>query len=243
MNRSATIVSTVALMLVAGAGSAQGATFFDGIFAPADWTQVTINNATGVGSTGVGFQQLAGGNPNEFRRVRHNLLVQNPGNGAIYTFHMNVNAFYTPSSQGAISYIDYSEDSINFIPDTIVPGNGQGSGLAILQNGKYYRQQNPILVMPYSSFSTWQPNVASGLLATDFAEVDAFGVLNVSSNPDFTITGTTMQLGFWRGNSGNGSYNTDCGIDNWHVNIVPGPGAAALAGLGGLLGARRRRGK
>ncbi len=151
--------------------------------------------------------------------------------------HLNNTAFYTPSVQGAVTSIDYSEDSINFTPDTIVPGNGQGSGLLILQNSKYYRQQTPMLIMPYSGFSSWTFNPALGLTATSFAEVSLTGVVNTGSNPDFSATGTTMQLGFARSNSGNGSYNTDCGIDNWHVTIVPALAlsAAAIMALSGLL--------
>ncbi len=218
--------------IVALAGAAQAATIFsDGIFNNSDWTLTTFNNATGVGSTASAFQVLTGGNPNEFREIQHQLLVSNPGNGAIFTFHMNNNDFYTPSSQGAISYIDYSEDDINFVNQA---GNGQGSGLAIYQNGKFYRQQTPTLVMPYASYSTWTNNSASGLLATSFAEVTPAGVLNLASYPDFSATGTIMQFGFQRGNSGNGSYNTDTGIDNWSVKIVPEPSTLALLCVGAI---------
>lgn len=243
MNRIATTVlaSATATLVLAGAATARPASYFDGVFNNADWTMTTINNATGVGSFGQGLQIPVGGNPLEYRRVRHNLLVQNPGNGAIFTFHMNNTAFYDPTTQGAISYIDYSEDSINFTPATVVPGNGQGTGLAIFQNGNFYRQQSPILVMPYVTFNTWQPNAAPGLLATDFARVDLAGNIFPGSNPDFSATGSIMQLGFARGNSGNSGYNTDCGIDNWHVNIVPTPGAMGLAMAGGVLAVKRRR--
>ncbi len=233
----------LALALAAVAGPVQAsATFFDGVFNNSDWSLTVLTNATGTGSTAQGFQVLTGGNPNEYRRVRHQLVVTYPpGNGAVHSLHLNNNAFYTPSTQGAISYIDYSEDSINFVPDTIVPGNGQGSGLLILQNGKYYRQQNPLLVMPYSGYSSWTANPAPGLLAADFAEVTLAGVVNLGSNPDFSATGSIMQLGFYRGNSGNGGYNTDCGIDNWSVNVVPEPATMSLLGLGGLALLKRKR--
>ncbi len=240
MHRSSLAVAVLALGSVAGA--AHAVTFFDGTFNNSDWSMVVLNNATGVGSTAAGFQVPAGGNPNEYRRIRHQLLVSNPGNGAVFSMHLNNTAFYTPSVQGAITSIDYSEDSINFTPDTIVPGNGQGSGLLIFQNSKYYRQQTPMLIMPYSGFSSWTFNPALGLTAADFAEVTLAGVVNPGSNPDFSAAGSTMQLGFARGNSGNSGYNTDCGIDNWHVTIVPAPGAMAMMGLGGLVCVRRRRG-
>lgn len=233
-------LAVIGASLAAASPSFAVTTFFDGVFNDPDWTLTVITNANGVGSFSQGNQFLTGGNPNEYRRVRNN-LVASGSNAAIFGFHMNVNAFYDPSNQGAISSILYSEDSINFISNTIIPGNGQGTGLAILQGGKYFRLQTPALVMPYTNFSTWGPNNAPSILATDMWEVTPSGTLLSNSNPDFSASGGVMQLGFWRGNSGNGSYNTDCGIDNWHVQIVPAPGAAALVGLGGLLISRRRR--
>lgn len=224
--------------LCLAASTAQAVTFFDGIFNNSDWSLTTISNAAGAGSTASGLQFLTGGNPNEYRRIRHQLVVGSQPNGGVFSFHMKNTAFYTPSSQGAISYIDYSEDSINFVNQV---GNGQGSGLAIYQNGRFYRQQNPILVMPYAGYSSWTANPSLGLLAADFAEVTLAGLVLTGNNPDFSAAGTIMQLGFVRSNSGNGSYNTDCGIDNWHVNVVPAPASAAMLGLGGLMAARRRR--
>jgi hypothetical protein len=237
MNRIALTVSLASLAAAASSAHAV-VSFFDGVFNNSDWTLNTITNASGTGSTVQALQFLTGGNPNEYRRIRNNLLVGSTGNGAVIGFHMNVTAFYTPSSQGAITSINYSEDSINFVNQG---GNGQGSGLAILQNGIYYRQQSPILVMPFATFSSWAPNAAPGLTATSFAEVTPAGIVNIGNNPDFSATGSIMQLGFWRGNSANQNFNTDCGIDNWHVDIIPAPGATALLGLGGLVALRRRR--
>ncbi len=239
MSTARTIVAA-ALATLAFVSSANAVTsFFDGIFNNSDWTLTTITNASGAGSTAQGLQFLAGGNPNEYRRIRHQLIVGPAGNGAVHSIHLNNTAFYTPSSQGAITSINYSEDSINFLPTQ--GGNGQGTGLAILQNGKYYEMRNPTLVMPASGFTNWAPNAAPGTIASDYWEVTLAGVLNSSSNPDFSITGTVMQLGFWRGNSANQNINTDCGIDNWHVDIIPTPGSLALLGLGGLAAVRRRR--
>lgn len=239
-----TLATVAGLALVASASSAQAITFFDGVFNNADWSLTVITNAAGAGSTVQGLQIPVGGNPLEYRRIRNNLVVASGlPNGGVIGFHMNVNAFYNPGTSGAIANIAYSEDSINFVSNTVVPGNGQGTGLAILQGGRYYRLQNPALVMPFTSFSNWGPNAAPTITAADMAEVDVNGNVNIFSNPDFSAAGGIMQLGFWRGNSGNSSYNTDCGIDNWHVDItpVPAPAAAALLGMGGLLAGRRRR--
>jgi hypothetical protein len=224
------------LSLSAVAGSAQAVVFFDGVFNNADWSLNVITNATGVGSTSAGFQVLAGGNPNEYRRVRHQLVVSPPGNGAITGLHLNATAFYNPAG-GAITSINYSEDSIAFAG----PGNVQGGGLYIRQGGRDYIQRNPILVMPLPAFASWTPNSAPGLVASDLYEISGTGVINPFSNPDFSIAGGVMQFGFWRGNSANGNVNTEAGIDNWRVEIIPAPSAAGLLALGGLVATRRRR--
>jgi len=242
MNRISFNVLTARTLVAAVVASASPAmaitSFFDGVFNNSDWSVTTITNANGTGSFVMSGQSPAGGNPNEFRRVAHALNVSGPG-GLVVGVHMNANAFYNPAVSGAISSIAYSEDSINFSSQG---GNGQGSGLAIIQSGRYYLLRNPILVMPYSGFSTWTPNVAGSISAADLHEISNTGAINSASNPDFSASGGVMQLGFWRGNSGNFSYDTSCGIDNWNVRIIPAPGALALAGLGGLLASRRRRG-
>jgi hypothetical protein len=234
------MIATAALSLLSVAGSANAVIFFDGVFAPSNWSVNTMTNLSGTGSTVTPTQNLFGGNPNEWREVQHSLSV-GTGTGELVGVHLEASSFYTPSSQGAISFINYSEDAINLIDDRIVPGNGQGTGLAITQGGRNYILRPPS-VMPYSGgFSSWGSINRPGIVATDMWEYSTAGGLVPTSNPDFSIAGSVMQFGFWRGNSGNSSYSTDCGIDNWRVEIVPTPGAATLMGLGALVAVRRRR--
>jgi hypothetical protein len=228
-------VALAGLGCVASVATASPVVFFDGIFNDPDWTLTHFANASAVGSSQQGLQIPAGGNPNEYRRVRNNLLVSS-GVGASSGVHLKPTATYNPSVSGAITLINYSEDSNKFDQNA---GNGQGSGLAIFQGGRYYIQRTPILVMPTNN--TWVANSAPGLVATDLWEIDSSHNLISTSNPDFSASGGVMTLGFWRGNSNFGTINTDCGIDNWRVEIVPAPGAAGLLGLAGIVGARRRR--
>lgn len=240
MNRTTLGLAVSALLSVAGSAVA-APVFFDGIFNNSDWTLNTITNAGGAGSFVNAFQMPVGGNPNQYRIIRNNLQI-NGVNSAVVGVHMNVLYSYNPSSSGAITAINYSEDSINFLNQG---GNGQGSGLAIIQGGVTYIQRNPILIMPFSGFSTWTANPAPGLVASDLWEITNTGTLISGNNPDFSASGGPMQFGFWRGNSSgtltSGQFNTEAGIDNWRVEIIPAPGAAGVLALAGLGAARRRR--
>ena len=66
-----------------------------------------------------------------------------------------------------------------------------------------------------------------------------------SGSPDFSTNGSTIDIGFWRGNSGGGI--SPAGIDNWEFTIVqatpvPVPAAVWLFGsVLGLLGWMRRK--
>lgn len=236
MSRNSLALGAIALSTLAG--SAHAVVFFDGVFNNADWTLTSVNNPAGAGSTTVGFQVPVGGNPLQYRRIRNTLVTSAP-TGAIIGLHMRNTFSYNPGG-GAISVINYSEDSINFVNQG---GNGQGSGLVIFQGGNYYIQRTPVLVMPYATFNTWQPNAAPGLVASDFWQLTLTGTLISGNNPDFSASGGVMQFGFWRGNSGNTNIQTDCGIDNWRVEIipVPGPTGSAVLALSGLIACRRRR--
>ena len=240
MNRTRCAIAASSLVLLAGSSSASIATYFDGIFQPSDWNELVITNADGIPSTTAVSQSLVGGNSNEFRRINLSLTATAPG-GSVWSLSINNNAFYNPSTQGAITFIDYSEDSINFLANS---GNGQGTGLLVLQGGSIFVQRNPLLVMPQPAFTNWAPNAAPGLVAADLWELNPNGLLNQFSNPDFSASGGVMQLGFWRGaSSGNfvGTAFREAGIDNWSVRIVPAPASVALLGIAGLTASRRKR--
>jgi len=235
--KNAQRIGLSALLLTATAGLAQATLFCDGTFVPSNWSQTTITNASGAGSTSFGLTFPSGGNPTDYMRIRNNLVVSPALNGGVFGLYLNTTAQYDPSSSGAITSIAYSEDSINFVNQG---GNGQGSGLLIQQGTQFFIQRTPILVMPFATFSNWVSQSAS-LSSLDLEEVDITGTIISSSHPDFSASGALMTFGFWRGNSANGNINTDCGIDNWCVNVIPAPSSLAVMGLGGLLVARRRR--
>lgn len=242
MHRSTTAqrIAAAAFAVALGGAAQASVSYFDGVFNPWDWNEITITNAGGAGSVTTASQSLVGGNPNEFRRIDMSLLAGTPGAG-VFSLNINATAAYDPTTQGAVTFIDYSEDSINLLAGS---GDGQATGLLIVQNGTIYIQRSPVLVMPYTTFSTWAQNAAPGLVASDMWEIMGNGFVDPNSNPDFSATGGVMQLGFWRGaSSGNftGQAFREAGIDNWSVRIVPAPGALALLAPAGLLTCSRRR--
>jgi hypothetical protein len=241
MNTIKTAAACLALASFAASSNAV-VSFFDGTFNNADWNLTTYTNPNGFGSSQNGFQLPVGGNPTQYRLVRNNLVIGGP-NSLDMGIHINNTFSYNPGSSGAITSINYSEDSKNFVNQG---GGGQGTGLAIAQGGRFYVVRTTILSMPYSGFSNWAPNSLSGIVASDLYEATPAGTFISGSNPDFSASGGVMQFGFFRGNSSGTStltqFNTECGIDNWHVDIIPAPGAVALLGMGGLIAGRRRRG-
>lgn len=235
------LASASAFALLSAASAHASIVYFDGVFAAASWTSSTLTNADGLGSTSLETQILTGGNGNEYMRIELNLVASAPG-GGVFSLNKRLGATYDPGTQGAITSIDYSEDSKNFMPAS--SGNIQGTGLLIEQGGKTFIQRNPVLVMPNPTFAEWASNLAPGLVASDLWELTNTGQLISSSNPDFSAAGGVMQLGFWRGGSSGNFVGTDlrdAGIDNWRVEIIPTPASASLLLLGTLASVRRRR--
>ncbi|NEQ53751.1 MAG: hypothetical protein F6K11_27070, partial [Leptolyngbya sp. SIO3F4] len=110
-------IQTLTFAVAAGCASSAQAnvTFTDGVFAPASWVSNTIADANGVGSTSIETQFLTGGNSNEYMRIEMNLVAIAAG-GGVFSLNRNTNAFYDPSIQGAVTHIDYSDESRNFQP-------------------------------------------------------------------------------------------------------------------------------
>jgi len=80
-------------------------------------------------------------------------------------------------------------------------------------------------------------------ILTDVGDIDGLNDW-VAQSLIFTATSSIVEFDF----GANASYHTDIGtqatrlgIDGFSARVVPAPSALALLGLGGLLGARRRR--
>jgi hypothetical protein len=177
--------------------------FADGNFASANWRIITVN--VGTGGTQTATRAAKGGHPGAYRIVSDTVFTQGLGVGSvIYGFNAYKKALYNPAKKGAITSINYSEDSL------LIAGFGQGeaTGAAVLQNGVVYFDAG--LVTPNRS---WTHQAQSNLTAANFTASDQ------KSHPDFSQTGAPLQFGFYRANSAGSQYSITAAIDNFSLTI------------------------
>jgi hypothetical protein len=208
-----------------------GMTYADSEFLESAWTATKVYDSTpGEMASFWSAQSPQGGNPGAFRRI--SITFNYPGYPALVNVAVaNISdaALYAPSTQGAISSIDYSID------DAFLSEIGGSTTIAyeciLLQNDTYYSAARV-----YDYFLSWTKHSFVGLTASDFSRLAGPG----ASYPDFTTTGAPMQFGYacWSG-GGTGAPTTiiiDGGVDNWSVtvNSVPEPSALVLIGIAAL---------
>jgi hypothetical protein len=207
-----TLLSTVLAMLGPVKPAVASVGFFDGVFPDIQW-QLNAYYTLGNGGTTSALQVLTGGNPAEYRQITDTVNdAGNYPNSAIAGFHQYMPGSYDPASQGAIYAIDYSEDSIDLSNNG---GQGQGAAVAIEQAGIVY--VGPIFITPER---TWTHHSYPGLGQNSFVNWPD------TQHPDFSTSGATIYVGFWRQNSTySGGYTVVGGIDNWSfvINAQPSP--------------------
>jgi hypothetical protein len=193
-----------------GGGGGGGATGNTTIFDDADlddsfWDLYEHISGSG-GTTGGGHLQTGGVGNTDYRRV---VLTVNGGGGQVAHFAMRRDATYTPSGDGQIFSITYSEDAIHFSG-----GGPQYGSPALRQNGKLYA-----LVPGSGAFATseqlWTPKSLTGVTQDQFRTLDS-----ATDHPDFSATGTRIEFGYMRLSStsgGDAGGTVTGGIDNWHL--------------------------
>ena len=218
------------VVCVASVGSG-AITFSDGAFDNSDWTASVVYQ-DGPPVSFSALQVSTNGNPAQYRSVDHTY----GGNGSLVVGHLLDSATFDPGTQGAISSIFFSYDAIGF--------NFGGSGAVafgglILQDGFSFvfggsSSEGTIFHPTFGGppVGTWESKSLTDLLASDFANISGAG----PTEPDFSITATTLQLGFFssNGTSGGSQSSTSSGIDNWSVSIQPVPEASTYAALIGI---------
>jgi hypothetical protein len=180
-----------------------------------DWTLSRSSPFTGRGGNVDAPASATGGNPGSFGRIILTVnTVAPPDVGSIDGLFLKTSATYDPRALGAISAIDYSQDT-KFMSGG---GSGQATALLVRQGGDLF----------YAAFETtpereWTRKYHQGLRAADFRHLQRDGSTNPYPRlPDFSAIGQTLQFGFLRANSTgpNGAgYSTEVGMDNWMVTV------------------------
>ena len=208
--------------------------YSDDTFNPGDWFTSSITFVGG--GSHITTQELSGGNPDAHRKVAQTV---NGGDGSAYwLYHSSLSVEYDPFVSGAITSIDFSIDTIMFEGF----GQGQRSGLALLQGPWKYHTASPI----YANQAEWTANSLFGLTESDFVSIQAG-----ASPLDFSASGSPITFGYLSAfATGGNEYSITSGYDNWRVainedsssNVIPEPATMLLFGSG-LAGAfiRKRR--
>lgn len=193
-------------------------------FNDADWA---LNKVSEVGGTITASQapninRPETGNLGDYRVVKNEGVGPQPPTIFLAATHFNSALTYNPSSQGAITGIDFSLDYRNF-------SQGQALQFGLEQNGTL--AFSSVFVTTASGTGTWLAHALS-VTAVDFPTID------------FDSTGSQITFGFRTANSGQvGVFET--GYDNYSavISSVPVPAAVWLFGSGllGLVGMARSK--
>lgn len=242
------LAATLAILTVMPAGAAT-LTIADSTFANSDWTSQSLYD-TGFTSVALSNgQSFSDGNAAPFRSTSYSMVWSGVQTyGSVYAWSFYQGATFTPSSQGAVNTLDYTEDNKRIFADW--------SPAAVAANA-LLRQNGSVYIGPFYVFGPdqfWQTKSYSGLTASDFIEVNLGGdgqlAWNYSAHPDFSATGSTLEFGYSRSNSYSFTSSIGHGIDNWAYTlnytptaVVPLLPSAWLLGSGllGLIGVARRR--
>jgi hypothetical protein len=210
----------------------------DNTFNTTDWNASKVDDTTLSGDAIVVANQSAtGGNPGAYWDITHEWDV-NPSGVTVTFAHMFTPSSYDPST-GAIDSLTVSFDAFcDFAP--IVAAIGFGPMLK--QDGIYYAHSGGAAALVGFGWSSFNfPNL------TELSFIDYYDT--GLAHPDFSATGSPIELGFWSGNGGSGftSANHTAGgrVDNFEINAVitpiPEPSQFALAAASGIFSAFRRR--
>lgn len=175
-------------------------TYSDGTFLNANWRIAYAYE--GQGGQAAGEQVKTGGKPDAFREVTDTVYASS----SFFAFNGNLKAMFVPSSQGAITSINYSE------ANRLISGYGEGqrTGPALEQNGQLYFLLDRFYDTPSA---TWSKVKITGLTAADFS------TLVGGTHPDFSQTAAPIEFGFYRANSSGSAYTIAAGIDSWSLTV------------------------
>jgi len=193
--------------------SMPGMTYQDRDFLESDWTVTTAAVPLQNGPTASASRAETGGNPGPFRTAAYTLPLTP---SSVRVFYSALSAIYDPSVQGAIYFIDFSEDCIVVSSAGLLPYTGP----MIEQAGRIFVATRSAV---YCKTPTWTAVRRSSLGAEDFELVDGPACAAGESCPDFSGSGAQIRLGLVSGADLGGGLvppvQTAHGFDNWKVTV------------------------
>lgn len=197
---------------------------FESLNPASNWTSVTnFNDNSGSHTTNY---LLTTGNPNQWAQTTHNL----PNAGSQYEAGYLFNTTYTPSSAGAIQFVQFSIDTIR----QTTPG--------VLYIRPLIFQNSIVHVGASIGLGTsWATQTTGFLTAANFSQA-----FNPSVHPDFSATGSVLQVGYLVGsNNYTGTTNGPiAGVDDFSATLTtatPEPGTWSMMGLALVIAGAIRR--
>jgi len=211
---SALRLVAVATSLISVSVAQSAAAYADGYLDSSDWT--TAYFTSGPGGSAAVRQVPSGGFPGLYREnsIDHNGASSgNPSQ--VMTFHLSVDALYSPQTQGAINLVDWSIDTI--LLQAFPGADGFACGAVVQQGGTIYGAP-----LGHTREWTWTNKSLTGLTSQSFARWDSARMnWDWSRHPDFSTSGTTIRFGYFMASTHTtpGSQLRRVGADNFSVIV------------------------
>jgi hypothetical protein len=217
-------------LALAGQPALADSTFTDTTFNLSNYSIVTYNNNPSSLTISVSQNPTAGSPTGPALEIDES----NSGSAALgVTGLLNSSWYYNPSTQGAIQSIDFSTDMEITSPSVSGVLSGVTAPALLYQNGNYYI--DPIEVSGFTT-NAYQTITGSDLQASNFWLCDfTTGTYNMASNPNFSLSGGIIELGFanlvsFPAETASATVYVD--RVSWDVVSTPEPGSLVLLGAG-----------
>jgi hypothetical protein len=175
----------------------------DGSFS-SGWTSgPTYTTGSGKGQ----IQTVAtGGNPGAYLKF----TISQTGGRTLYIVY-NPKLQYLPSINGAVAWIQFYEDVIDF--SGTLPG--PITSLVVVQNGNYYTGQGTQIAV-----NQWTTVPSGHFISSSFSLVNPDTTVNPNSHPDFSATAPPITFGVMRSLVAGQTSDVN-GLDNYSISVEP----------------------
>jgi hypothetical protein len=215
----------------AAASPADAAVISDGELLSSSWNVTFAGSGAGGG---VSSERLStGGNPDSMRRVNFSVSAAPSGatQSIVFALHLRNGFVHTPATNGPITSVSMAEDTKLLIAASFP----QQTGPLLRQDGVFYIARGGST----GSLLIWGPRAHGPFAAQDFVALDTsdpFDGVDDSVHPDFSASGSPIEVGFFRALSsgvGGGLKSSDCGLDNLVITVTTPPPPGCVGDLNG----------